>query len=95
MAGQPTTGRWHQFGMAEFICVTCPEAFVGVGASYEIAVLDESCHVRATLRTTGGQLLVEIELGPTIRLVDAPPLQDWLPADSAPVDPAAVPCARH
>jgi hypothetical protein len=95
MAGQPTTGRWHRFGMAEFICVTCPTAFVGFGTSYEIAVLDESCHVRASLRTTGGQLLVDIDLGPAIRLVQAPPLQDWLPADSAPVDPAAVPCARR
>jgi len=95
MADQPTTGRWHQFGMAEFICVTCPEAFVGFGTSYEIAVLDESCHVRASLRTTGGKLLVEIDLGPTIRLVQAPPLQDWLPGDSAPVDPTTVPCARR
>ena len=95
MADQPTTGRWHRFGMAEFICVTCPEAFVGSGTSYEIAVLDESCHVRASLRTTGGKLLVDIDLGPTIRLIEAPPLQDWLPADSAPVDPAAVPCARR
>jgi hypothetical protein len=95
MTGQPTTGRWHRFGMAEFICVTCPEAFVGFGASYEIAVLDESCHVRASLRTTGGKLLVDIDLGPSIRLVQAPPLQDWLPADSAPTDAAAVPCARR
>jgi hypothetical protein len=95
MADQPTTGRWHRFGMAEFLCVTCPEAFVGFGASYEIAVLDESCHIRASLRTTGGKLLVDIDLGPTIRLVQAPPLQDWLPADSAPVDPATVPCARR
>jgi hypothetical protein len=95
MADQPTTGRWHRFGMAEFICVTCPEAFVGFGRSYEIAVLDEACHVRASLRTTGGKLLVDIDLGPTIKLVEAPPLQDWLPADSAPVDPASVPCARR
>ena len=93
LAGQPGAGRWHQFGMAEFICVTCPKPFVGSGAAYEIAVLDETCRVRAVHRTTGGQLLVEIDLGPTVRLVQAPPLGDWLPADSAPADPTTIPCS--
>ena len=94
MADQPMTGRWHHFGMAQFMCVTCPRPFVGFGASYEIAVLDDSCQVRAIQRTAGGQLLVEIDPGPTVRLVPAPPLGDWLPEDSPPADAASVPCSR-
>ena len=93
VTGQPNVGRWHRFGMAEFICVTCPAPFVGSGASYEIAVFDESCQLRALHRPIGGQLLVEIDLGPTVRLVQAPPLVDWLPSDSAPADLASIPCS--
>jgi hypothetical protein len=91
---QPTQGRWHTFGRAEFICVTCPMPFVGTGTGYEIAVLDDSCAVRARHRPAGGRLLVEIDPGPAIRLIDAPPLADWMPADSSPADPATIPCAR-
>lgn len=94
IAHQPNTGRWHAFGMAQFMCVTCPKPFVGFGASYEIAVLDESCQVQAVERTVGGPLLLEIDPGPTIRLVPAPPLQDWLPEDSPPADLADIPCSR-
>ena len=85
-------GRWHQFGMAEFICVTCAVPFGGSGESYEIAVLDETCQVRAVHQAPGGQLLVEIDLGPKVTLVQAPPLGDWMPVDSAPADPSRVPC---
>lgn len=92
MTGHPDTGRWHQFGMAEFFCATCPVPFVGAGASYDVAVLDEACHVRSMERTIGGRLLLEIDLGPTIRLVEAPPLGDWLPEDSTPADPSSIPC---
>jgi hypothetical protein len=93
MADQRQTGRWHQFGMAEFMCVTCPRPFGGIGAGYEIAVFDEACALRARFRTPGGELQVAIDLGPTITLVPAPPLGDWLPGDSAPVDPGTVPCS--
>ena len=92
MTGHPDAGRWHQFGMAEFFCVTCPIQFEGAGGSYEIAILDESCNVRSRERTTGGNLLIEIDPGPVIKLVDAKPLGDWLPGDSAPADPAGIPC---
>lgn len=44
-------------------------------------------------RTIGGLWLIEIAPGPKIRLVEAPPLVDWMPADSPPTDPASVPCA--
>ena len=92
IAGQPSQSRWHRFGMATFICVTCPEPFVRSGSGYEISVLDASCAVRGRYRVDGGPLLVEIELGPTFRIVDAPPLGDWMPEDSPPSDPASVPC---
>jgi hypothetical protein len=92
IADQPNQSRWHRFGMAEFLCVTCPEPFVGSGSGYEIAVLDEACGVRATYRVDGGPLLVEIDLGPTFKIVQAPPIRDWMPADSPPADPATVPC---
>jgi hypothetical protein len=92
MADQPNTGRWHPFGMAQFMCVTCPRPFVGAGTGYEIVVLDESCAVRARQRTVGGQLLFEIDLGPTFELIPAPPIGDWLPEDSPPADAAGVPC---
>ena len=65
--GQPSQSRWHRFGMATFICVTCPEPFVGSGSGYEIAVLDASCAVRGRYRVDGGPLLVEIDLGPTLQ----------------------------
>lgn len=93
-ADQPGPGRWHQFGMAEFFCVTCPVPVVGSGTGYDLAILDEFCRTRATYRTVGGQLLVEIDLGPTVRLVQAPPLRDWMPEDSMPADPASIPCSR-
>jgi len=89
--GEPNQSRWHRFGMAEFICVTCPEPIRSV-SGYAIAILDESCRLQATYRVDGGSLLVEIDLGPTLRIVEAPPIRDWLPGDSAPVDPAMVPC---
>ena len=93
IAGQPNQSRWHRFGMAEFICVTCAEPFVRSGTGYEIAVLDESCGVRATYRVEGRPLLVEIDPGPTVRIVPAPPIRDWMPADSPPADPTSIPCA--
>lgn len=93
MTGQPGTGRWHRFGMAEFLCATCAVPFVGVGATYDVAVFDESCQLRAAHRTLGGQLQVEIDPGPTIKLVEAPPLGDWLPGDSPPADPGSIPCS--
>jgi hypothetical protein len=86
-------GRWHQFGQATFSCVTCPVPFGGTGPSYDIAVLDESCRMVAKHQATGGELLLEIDIGPVVKLVEAPPLQDWMPEDSAPADPATVPCA--
>jgi hypothetical protein len=92
MADQPGTGRWHPFGMVEFMCVTCPRPFVGAGAGYEIVVLDESCAVRARQRTVGGHLLFEIDLGPTFELIPAPPIGDWMPVDSLPADVASIPC---
>lgn len=91
-ADERANGRWHRFGMAEFICVTCPTPFTGSSAGFIVAVFDESCVVRGGFQTPGGQRLVEIELGPTIRLIEAPPLGDWLPADSTAADPATVPC---
>jgi hypothetical protein len=79
--------------MAEFICVTCPMSAVAAGLDYDLAVFDESCQVRARFHTAGGQLLIEIDPGPAIRLVQAPPLGDWMPGDSPPADPAGIPCA--
>ncbi len=93
MADQRETGRWHQFGMAQFMCVTCPRAYGGLGTGYEIAVYDEACAVRARFQTLGGPLLVEIDLGPTIELVPAPPLGDWMPENSLPADAGTVPCS--
>lgn len=93
MEEQRNAGRWHRFGMAEFLCVTCPRRFFGVGTGYEIAVFDEACQLRARFRTLGGNLLVAIDLGPTITLDPAPPLGDWLPGDSIPADPATIPCS--
>ena len=92
MADQRQTGRWHRFGMAEFLCVTCPRPFTGAGAGYEIVVFDEACALQARFRTLGGPLQVAIDLGPTITLVPAPPLGDWMPVESAPADPGTVPC---
>ena len=79
--------------MAEFFCVTCPVRYAGLGPSYEIGVFGMACEVLAIRQTVGGQLQVEIDPGPTIRLIEAPPLGDWLPGDSIPVDPATIPCA--
>ena len=93
LAGQPGEGRWHRFGQAVFLCATCPVRFVGAGVAYEIVIFDEACQLRAVLRTFGGQMQVEIDPGPTIELVEAPPIGDWLPEDSPPVDPASVPCS--
>lgn len=93
ITGQPGAGRWHQFGMAELICVTCAVSMVGSGTSYELAVVDESCQVRVVRRTVGGRLRLEIDPGPTFRLLEAPPPGDWLPTNSAPADPATIPCA--
>jgi hypothetical protein len=86
-------GRWHTFGEAEFLCVTCPVPFTGVGPSYEIAIFDEQCQLHAREHTKGGNLQVAIELGPLISLVPAPPILDWVPGDSPPADVAQVPCA--
>ena len=69
------------------------ESFVATGSDYDLVVLDESCHVRARYQTHGGQLLIEIDPGPAIRLVQAPPLGDWMPGDSPPADPAGIPCS--
>lgn len=91
VAGQRVTGRWHRFEMAVFVCVTCPRPFVSA-AYYEIAVFDERCQLRGAYRTVGGQLQVEIDPGPILRLVPAPPLGDWIPADSTPAEPATIPC---
>ena len=90
-AGDRSQGRWHRFGMAEFLCVTCPVPFVGLGSQYEIAVLDEACVVVDRFQTGGGQWLVEIDAR-TTSLVAAPPLGDWMPGDSEPVSLASVPC---
>jgi hypothetical protein len=92
IVGQPNQARWHGFGMAEFICPTCPEPFVGSGAGYEITILDESCGVLAVYEVDGGRFLVEIDPGPILGIVPAPPLADWLPEDSPPVDPAGMSC---
>ena len=94
-AAQGSQGRWHKFGMAEFICVTCPTPFVGSRSGYDILVLDTTCQVKGRYRTDGGQLLVDINIGPTVSLVKAQPITDWLPAESAPIDAAEVPCAAR
>jgi hypothetical protein len=93
--GQRAQGRWHHFGEAEFICVTCPEPFIGTGShGYELAVLDESCRLLEFAGgVAGGSLLVEIDPGPTITIDDAPPLGDWMPADSTPAPLGNVPCS--
>jgi hypothetical protein len=88
-------GRWHTFGQAEFLCVTCPVPFTGAGPSYEIAVFDEACQLLARDHTNGGHLLVAIELGPRISLVPAPPITDWVPGGSAPAAIDDVPCAAR
>jgi hypothetical protein len=93
IADQPSAGRWHPFGMAEFLCVTCPRPFLGAGAGYEIVVFDEACRQLADFRSLGGSLQVVIDLGPTIELVPAPPLGDWIPGDSPPADAGTVPCS--
>ena len=93
IADQPGAGRWHPFGMAEFLCITCPRPFLGAGAGYEIAVFDESCRQLADFRSLGGSLQVAIDPGPAIELVPAPPLGDWMPGDSAPADAGNVPCS--
>jgi hypothetical protein len=93
IADQPNAGRWHPFGMAEFLCVTCPRPFLGAGAGYEIAVFDESCQQLASFQSSGGSLQVAIDLGPAIELVPAPPLGDWMPGDSPPADAGTVPCS--
>lgn len=90
---EPGAGRWHRFGRAEFICVTCPEAFIGSGFGYDIDVFDEACRQLNGLRVDGGNLLVEIDPGPTIRVDHAPPLGDWMPADSTPAPLGSVPCS--
>ncbi|MEZ0240673.1 MAG: hypothetical protein ACAH65_07745, partial [Chloroflexota bacterium] len=91
VAGDPSQGRWHQFGMAEFLCVTCPVPFVGSGPAYEIAVLDESCVVLNRFQTGEGQWLVEIDAGRP-SLGAAPPIGDWMPGDSEPLSRERVPC---
>jgi hypothetical protein len=91
-ADEPDENRWHRLGQAEFVCVTCPIP-LGPASGYEIAVLDASCRVQATYAVDGGALLVEIGPGPTIRLIPAPPLGDWMPGDSGPEDPARIPCS--
>ena len=88
-------GRWHRFGQAEFLCVTCPQPFGGSGPSYEIAVFDEQCQLHAREHTQGGNLQVAIDLGPRITIVPAPPVIDWMPGESAPIDAAQVPCATN
>jgi hypothetical protein len=88
-------GRWHRFGQAELLCVTCPVPFSGSGPSYEIAVFDEQCQLHAREHTPGGSLQVAIELGPRITIVPAPPVIDWVPGDSPPIDAAEVPCATN
>lgn len=92
--GERPEGRWHRFGQAEFICVTCPEPFIGTGVGYQLAVFDESCRLlEFTGGVAGGSLLVEIDPGPTIRIGNAPPLGDWMPADSTPAPVGNVPCS--
>ena len=88
-------GRWHTFGQAEFLCVTCPVPFSGSGPSYEIAVFDEECQLHAREHTRGGNLQVAIESGPSISVVAAPPIIDWVPGESPPADVAQVPCAAR
>ena len=90
--GEPSQARWHTFGQAEFICVTCAVPFVGTGYGYTVAVLDERCNLLDFTGIFGGDVLIEIEPGPTIRLVDAPPLGDWMPTDSTPAPMSEVPC---
>ncbi len=87
-------GRWHRFGQAELVCVTCPVPFGGVGPSYDIAVFDLACQLRGRFQTTGGSLQVAIDLGPSVTLVAAPAVTDWMPSDSTPVDAGDVPCAQ-
>jgi hypothetical protein len=88
----PAEGRWHRLGQAEFLCLTCPVPIAENVLGYEIAVLDDSCVVVARHQVVGGELLLEIDPGPVVRLGPAPPLGDWLPGDSAPLDRASVPC---
>ena len=92
LTDQPATGRWHQFGMAVLMCVTCPVPLAGIGASYDIAILDKACAVQAALRTPGGHLRWEIGPGPQFSLAPAPTGGDWIPGDSEPAKPGTVPC---
>lgn len=93
VTGRTETGRWHQLGTAEFLCVTCPQPLPGIGPTYDLAVLDATCQVREAFRTVGGSWQIEIDLGPTFKLIPVPPLGDWLPADSAPADLSMIPCS--
>ena len=93
ISDDPATGRWHRFGMAELLCVTCPVPLARPAASYDIAILDEACAVRSARRTAGGALRWAIEIGPRFSLDAAPTGGDWIPGDSAPADPGSVPCA--
>jgi hypothetical protein len=89
---QAASGRWHRFGDAELLCVTCPVPLPGVAASYDIAIFDETCVLRSARRTPGGHLRWEIGLGPTFTLAPAPVGGDWIPGDSAAAAPGRVPC---
>jgi hypothetical protein len=93
VTGDGETGRWHRLGTAEFLCVTCPQPLPGIGPTYDLAVLDGSCQVREAFRTVGGPWQIEIDPGPTVKLIPAPPLGDWLPADSDPAEPTTIPCS--
>lgn len=93
VTGQPTVGRWHSFGMAELLCLTCPEPFNASGPSYELVVVDEACKVMSVNRTLGGDLWLEIDPGPIVRLGEAPPPGDWIPSESPPMEASTPPCA--
>lgn len=85
VTGQPTTGRWHAFGMAELVCLTCSTPF-GRGPRYDIVLLDDACRLISEFHTVGGDLSLEIDPGPSVALQAAPPPSDWMPADSPPMD---------
>lgn len=92
VTGEPETGRWHHLGTAEFLCITCPQPLPGIGPTYDLAILDASCQVRWAFQTVGGNWQVEIDPGPTVKLIPAPSLGDWMPSDSGPADQVAIRC---
>jgi hypothetical protein len=92
-ADDPASFRWHAFGMAEYLCITCPTPFDGSTAGFLVAILDEQCVEHGVLRLAPGPNLVAVDLGPVVTATSPPTGGDWLPGDSPPLAVGAVPCS--